>query len=76
MGLMDMIPNVSRNWEGIVALILGIVGLGGVGTIIAGIRDGSNTVRDIIIGVIQLLIPLVGNLWGLVWGILIFVKSK
>ncbi|MGB0653099.1 MAG: hypothetical protein ACPGQL_07840 [Thermoplasmatota archaeon] len=75
MAIMGYVPSVPRNWEGIVALVLAIVGLGGVGTIIAGIRDGSNVVRDIIFGVLQLIIPFLGWLWGLIWGILIFVKG-
>ncbi len=72
---MDMIPAVQRTPWGIVSLILGIVGLGGVATIIAGVLDKGNLVRDVVIGVLQLVIPFVGWIWGLVWGILIFVKS-
>ncbi len=70
-----MYPTVERNPWGIVALVLGIVGLGGVGTIIAGVIAKDNLVRDVIVGILQLVIPIVGWIWGLVWGILIFVKS-
>ncbi len=70
------VPHVERTPWGIVALVLGIVGLGGIGTIIGGVLDKSNTVRDVIIGVLQLVIPVVGWIWGLVWGILIFMDSS
>lgn len=71
----SMYPTVERTPWGIVALVLGIIGLGGVGTIIAGAVSKENLVRDIVIGILQLIIPFVGWIWGLVWGILIFVKS-
>lgn len=72
----DLVPIVDRTPWGIVALILGIFALGGVGTIIAGVIDKRNTVRDVIFGVLQLLIPVLGWIWGLIWGILIFVKGR
>lgn len=70
-----LVPVVERKPWGIVALILGIIGLGGVATIIAGVIAKENLARDIIIGILQIIIPFLGWLWGLVWGILIFVKS-
>lgn len=69
-------PIVDRNPWGILALVLGIVGLGGVGTIIAGVQDGRHKGRDITIGILQIVILFVGSVWGLVWGILIFVKGN
>jgi hypothetical protein len=72
---MAMYPTVERTPWGIIALVLGIFALGGIGTIIAGVISKENLVRDIVIGVLQLLIPIVGWIWGLVWGILIFVKG-
>lgn len=74
MGWFDR-PSVDQTPWGIVALILGIFGLGGVGTIIAGVIDGKNLVRDIVNGILQLVIPFVGWLWGLIWGILIFLRK-
>lgn len=73
---MAPVPHVERTPWGIVALILGIVGLGGVATIIGGVLDKTNTVRDIIIGILQLVIPVIGWIWGLIWGILIFIDSS
>lgn len=72
----SIVPIVDRNPWGILALVLGIVGLGGVGTIIAGVKDGRHKGRDITFGVLQLVILFAGSLWGLVWGILIFVKGN
>lgn len=72
---MAMYPTVARNPYGIVALVLGIIGLGGVGTIIAGVISKENVTRDVIIGILQIVIPFAGWAWGLVWGILIFVKG-
>lgn len=68
-------PIVDRSPWGIVALVLGIIGLGGVGTIIAGAISKQHMARDIIFGILQL-VPIVGQAWGLVWGILIFVKGN
>ncbi len=75
MGLLDT-PNVERMPWGLASLILGIFMLGGVGTIISGVISKENMVRDIVIGVLQLVIPFLGQIWGLVWGILIFVRSS
>lgn len=74
MGWFDR-PSVDQAPWGIVSLILGIFGLGGVGTIISGIVDGSNVVRDVVNGILQLVIPFVGWIWGLIWGILIFLRK-
>lgn len=74
MGWFDR-PQVEQTPWGIVALILGIFALGGVGTIIAGVIDGKNVVRDVVNGILQLVIPFVGWLWGLIWGILIFLRK-
>ena len=71
-----MYPIVDRTPWGILALVLGILALGGVGTIIAGVISKRHMTRDIIIGVLQLVIPFLGWAWGLVWGILIFVKGN
>lgn len=70
-----MYPTVERTPWGIVALVLGIVGLGGVGTIIAGVIGKENVARDVIVGILQLVIPVLGWIWGLIWGILIFARS-
>lgn len=70
-----MYPIVDRNPWGIVALVLGIIGAGGVGTIIAGAVSKRHMARDITFGILQL-IPIIGWIWGLVWGILIFVKGN
>jgi hypothetical protein len=71
-----MYPIVDRTPWGIIALILGIIGLGGVGTIIAGCVNKRHMGRDIAFGIVQIIVPILGWLWGLVWGILIFVKGN
>lgn len=74
------IPTVQRSPNGILALVLCIF-LSGLGTIIVGIMENSAQKKDIIIvGIIQLVVMIVtfgiGGLWALIWGILVFVKSK
>ena len=61
--------------SGMLSLVLGIVDciFFGIGTIIAGALDGS--VADIIIGVLQLVLPFVGWIWSIVWGILMIVRA-
>ncbi|CDR96841.1 hypothetical protein BBBOND_0307450 [Babesia bigemina] len=43
----------------------------GSGLIILGITN--NCLEDVLIGVAQLLLPIVGWLWSLVWGVLIII---
>ena len=77
MGLFD-IPTVKRTPNGILALVLCIL-LGGIGTIIVGAIDdrGNDKKSIIILGVIQFLLSfiLIGWIWALIWGIMVFVRS-
>jgi len=66
-------PSVQRVPWGIICLLLDCI-LFGIGTIIAGIIN--DRISTIIIGVLQLVIPFVGWLWSIIWGVLIFVKSR
>merc|ERR1712065_98862 len=61
--------------SGAIGIVCGIVNLilFGIGTIIAGAVESN--VADIIIGVLQLLIPFVGWIWSVVWGILMIIRS-
>ncbi|MES2155731.1 MAG: hypothetical protein V4510_11400 [bacterium] len=70
-------PRVERSPWGILCLILNILPLPGLGTIIAGVRDGRHVGRDVVIGVVQLLltIAILGFIWSVVWGVAIFVNS-
>lgn len=74
MALEDHIPLVERSPWGILCLVLNIIP-GGVGTIIAGAK--TDDTKNIIFGVIQLLLAaaVIGWIWSLVWGIMIFTKS-
>lgn len=56
-------------------LLLGILNcfLFGVGMIIIGAMSGDNA--DLLIGVLQLLLPFVGWIWAVVWGVLLVVRS-
>ena len=78
MGLFD-IPTVKRTPNGILALVLCIL-LGGIGTIIVGAIDdrGNDKKGIVILGVIQLLLSfiVIGWIWAIVWGILVFVRSS
>jgi hypothetical protein len=77
MGFFD-IPTVKRSPNGILALVLCIL-LGGLGTIIVGAIDdrGNNKMNIILLGVIQLVLTfiLVGWIWAVIWGIMVFVRS-
>jgi hypothetical protein len=77
MALSDNVPTVTRSPIGILALILNIV-LPGIGTIVAGVIAKESMVRDIIIGVLQLVLSglLIGWIWSVIWGVLIFQKSS
>ena len=61
--------------KGALAIIFGIVNFifFGVGTIIAGAMDGSMT--DVVIGLLQLLVPLVGWIWSIIWGVLMIMHG-
>lgn len=74
MGFFD-VPQTQRSPMGIVCLVLGIVGLGGLGTIIAGVMGKSDVTTHVIRGILQLVIPFLGWLWGFIDGIRIFIKS-
>lgn len=56
-------------------VLLGVVNIiiFGLGMIIIGIIN--NDASDIITGVLQLLLPFVGWVWALVWGIAIICKN-
>jgi hypothetical protein len=77
MGFFD-IPVVKRSPNGILALVLCIL-LSGIGTIIVGAIDdrGNNKKNIIILGVIQVVLSiiLVGAIWAIVWGIMVFMRS-
>lgn len=55
--------------------VLGIVGLGGVGTIVAGVISKNDVAMHVIRGILQIVIPFLGWLWGFIDGIRIFLKS-
>lgn len=56
-------------------ILLGVVNclIFGLGMIIIGAM--KNDMADLLTGVLQLCLPFVGWLWGLVWGILICIKA-
>jgi hypothetical protein len=70
-------PRVARSPWGIACLILDVLPIPGLGTIIAGVRDGRNLTRDVVIGILQFILAfaLIGWVWSIVWGIAIFVNS-
>jgi len=62
----------------LVGIILGLCNiffLFGIGTIISGCLSSPPDVADIIIGVLQLVLPFVGWLWSIIWGILMIIRS-
>jgi hypothetical protein len=75
MALQDQVPAVERSPWGILCLILNIVPLPGLGSIIAGAKT-SHT-KTIVFGIIQFVTAfiVIGWIWSIVWGVLIFMKS-
>lgn len=75
---MAPVPTVERAPWGIVGLILNVLPLPGLGTLVTGVVSRENILRDVVVGILQLLlVPLVvGWLWSIVWGVLIFVQSR
>lgn len=61
--------------SGMIALICGILNcfLFGIGTIVAGALDGS--LADVIIGILQLVLPFVGWIWSIVWGVIMIIHA-
>ena len=57
-------------------IVLGVVNFlfFGVGTMIAAVVSPDRDLADFLIGVMQLLIPFIGWLWSLVWGILMILN--
>jgi len=77
--ILTKVSKVDKPWH-IIILILNII-LPGVGTIIAAFmdeRNDKNMVETLLIGVAQLLLSvfLVGWIFSIVWGYLIFQRSS
>lgn len=71
---MSLVPTVARSPIGILALILNIIP-GGIGSIVAG--ASAKDTKTIVFGVLQFVLGfvVVGWIWSIVWGILIFKES-
>lgn len=56
-------------------IILGIINLFffGFGTMIAGFLE--NDMADVLIGIGQLLIPFIGWIWSVLWGVLMLIQG-
>jgi len=67
----DLNPNNIPKVDKTLGLICGIIDffLFGIGTIVVGLASGS--INQVIIGILQLVIPFVGWLWSIIWGIFI-----
>jgi len=67
----DKIPGIDKT----LALVCGIIDffLFGIGTMIVGIV--ANDMMQVVIGILQLVIPFVGWLWSIIWGIFIIKKA-
>ena len=68
------VPMLPRKPWGILALVLNIIP-GGVGTIVVGVK--GKHAPSVAIGVVQLVlvVVLLGWIWSVVWGVVIFRRS-
>ncbi|CAD2086156.1 conserved Plasmodium protein, unknown function [Plasmodium vinckei] len=76
--LVDKIRNmeVPENGNSSINVMLGVVNIFffGFGMIAIGILNKDPD--DLIIGILQLLVPLIGWIWAILWGILIVIKNS
>ncbi|PHJ22448.1 transmembrane protein [Cystoisospora suis] len=69
------VPRAPSDKDRIPYVLLGLLNcfFFGLGMIIIGFME--NDVVNMMIGVLQLLLPVVGWIWAVVWGVLIIVKT-
>ncbi|CXI02013.1 conserved Plasmodium protein, unknown function [Plasmodium berghei] len=76
--LIDKIRNmeVPENGNSSINVMLGVINIFffGFGMIAIGILNKDPD--DLIIGILQLFVPLVGWIWSILWGILIIIKNS
>ena len=72
--ILGRITGLKTPGSGLIGLVCGIVNifLYGIGTIVAGALD--NSMADVLIGVLQLVLPFIGWIWSILWAVLMIIN--
>lgn len=76
MSLDTSVPTPPENLKLLCVILNFIPFLAGIGTIIAGVTDKTNVARDVVVGILQLVLTfaLIGWIWSIVWAVVMLKR--